>query len=144
MGKGEEKELRRSNNECRREKDLTLPSRFDLRPTIFDLQKPSPYDATSFEFNTAPMRVLIVEDEPIIARRIERLTREILGERLTHLKAIRDLHEARAHLFSTPIDVLFLDLNLNGKDGFDLLKTSVPGPTKAATMREEVPSFMLV
>ena len=73
------------------------------------------------------MRVLIVEDEPIIARRIERLTREILGERLTHLKAIRHLHEARAHLFSTPIDVLFLDLNLNGKDGFDLLKTSVSG-----------------
>ncbi len=28
---------------------------------------------------------------------------------------------------STPIDVLFLDLNLNGKDGFDLLKTSVSG-----------------
>jgi len=44
----------------------------------------------------------------IIARRIERLTREILGEHLRHLKAIRHLHEARAHLFSTPIDVLFL------------------------------------
>ena len=55
------------------------------------------------------MRVLIVEDEPIIARRIERLTREILGERLTHLKAIHHLHEAHAHLFSTPIDVLFLN-----------------------------------
>jgi two-component system response regulator LytT len=73
------------------------------------------------------MRILIVEDEPVIARRIERLAREILGSRLTYVHAIRTLDDARTHLFATPIDVLFLDLNLNGRDGFDLLQTSVSG-----------------
>lgn len=71
------------------------------------------------------MRILIVEDEPIIARRIERLSREILGKRLAYAKVIPNLREAHAYLRTTPIDLLFLDLNLNGKDGFDLLQASV-------------------
>lgn len=73
------------------------------------------------------MRILIVEDEPIIARRIERLCREILDTRLAHIKVIRHLQDARTYLFTAPIDVLFLDLNLNGQDGFSLLTTSVSG-----------------
>lgn len=63
----------------------------------------------------------------MIARRLERLTREILDDRVTHLRVFHALHEARAYLYSRPIDVVFLDLNLNGQDGFDLLKTSVAG-----------------
>lgn len=70
------------------------------------------------------MRILIVEDDPITARRIEQLCREILDTRIAHIKVIRRLDDARTYLFTTPIDVLFLDLNLNGQDGFSLLTPS--------------------
>lgn len=73
------------------------------------------------------MRILIVEDEPVIARRLERMLRELWEERITSLKMLHRLDEARAYLSATPIDVLFLDLNLYGKDGFELLKTAVAG-----------------
>lgn len=73
------------------------------------------------------MRILIVEDEALIARRVERLSREILGDRIEHLKAVATLQEALRHLAEHPVDVLLLDLNLNGRDGFELLKTSAAG-----------------
>jgi len=73
------------------------------------------------------MRVLIVEDEPLIARRLERFCREILGSRLETLRLASAFDEAGARLDETPIDLLLLDLNLNGRDGMDLLKASVAG-----------------
>lgn len=71
------------------------------------------------------MQVLIVEDEARIAKRLERFTREILGEQLTNLTIKPKLSTAIDYVLNHPIDVLLLDLNLNGKDGFDLLKTAV-------------------
>jgi len=73
------------------------------------------------------MRVVVVEDEAMVARRVETLTKEVLGKRLTTINIKRTLSEAQEYLFNHPVDVLLLDLNLNGKDGFELLKLAVSG-----------------
>lgn len=73
------------------------------------------------------MRILIVEDEALIAQRIERLTREILGRQLRQLSIQPTLERARYHLTTYPVDLLLLDLNLNGKNGFELLEYAVAG-----------------
>ncbi|MBL9208707.1 MAG: response regulator transcription factor [Opitutaceae bacterium] len=73
------------------------------------------------------MRVLIVEDEPMLAQRLERFCRELLGDRLESVRLAAQFSEASARLSESPIDVLFLDLNLHGRDGMELLKSSVAG-----------------
>ena len=73
------------------------------------------------------MRVVIVEDELLIARRIERFCREELGERLESLRVAMAYDEACALLAEKPIDLLFLDLNLDGRDGMKLLADAVAG-----------------
>jgi len=73
------------------------------------------------------MRVLLVEDEPPIARRLEKMTRELLGERLTTLHLVETLMNAEAYLEKDCIDLLLLDLNLHGRDGFALLEKAVAG-----------------
>ncbi len=69
------------------------------------------------------MHVVVVEDEPVIAERLRRQVNEILGRRLDKLKQFNNLDDARDYLAGQVIDVLFLDLNLRGESGFDLLKT---------------------
>ncbi|WP_298421137.1 response regulator transcription factor [uncultured Kordia sp.] len=71
------------------------------------------------------MNILIVEDEARIAKRIERMTREIFGDRLQSLKYINTLHEALKFIENNTLDLVLLDLNLNGNNGFDLLTTAV-------------------
>jgi len=71
------------------------------------------------------MDILIVEDYPMVARRVERLTREILGSRLGSLKCVGRFSEAEEHLQRYTIDLMLLDLNLAGDDGFDLLKRAL-------------------
>ena len=73
------------------------------------------------------MRVLIVEDEPLLAQRLERFCREILGERLESIRVATLFSEASARLDESPIDLLLLDLNLHGRDGMQLLASSVAG-----------------
>lgn len=73
------------------------------------------------------MRVLIVEDEPLLAHRLERFCREILGDRLESLRVASLFSEASARLDESPIDLLLLDLNLHGRDGMELLASSVAG-----------------
>ena len=70
------------------------------------------------------MRVLIVEDEPPIARRLARLLREAAGD----VSMVATLDGAQAILARGGVDVVFLDLNLNGRDGFDLLREASAGP----------------
>jgi two-component system response regulator LytT len=69
---------------------------------------------------------VIVEDEATIARRIARLTHEILGPDAGETVIALDLDEARAAL-ATPARILILDLNLEGDDGFALLRESSSG-----------------
>lgn len=71
------------------------------------------------------MKILIVEDESRIAKRVERMTREIYGDALESLTHINTLKEALGFIESRHLDLVLLDLNLNGENGFDLLKTAV-------------------
>ncbi len=74
------------------------------------------------------MRILIVEDEYSIARDIEYQCRKILEDRVSSLQIIQTLDEAAAFLNKQPIDLLLLDLNLGGKNGYELLRQAVSGP----------------
>ena len=71
------------------------------------------------------MNILIVEDEARIAKRIERMTRDIFGNALQSLTIINTLNEALTFIENNTLDLVLLDLNLNGEDGFDLLATAV-------------------
>ena len=71
------------------------------------------------------MNILIVEDESRIAKRIERMTRDIFGNAVQSLKHIDNLSEALLFIKNSSLDLVLLDLNLNGDNGFDLLKTAV-------------------
>ena len=71
------------------------------------------------------MNILVVEDESRIAKRIERLTRDILGHDLQSFRHINTLEEALEYIEGNTPDLLLLDLNLNGSSGFDLLTTAV-------------------
>lgn len=71
------------------------------------------------------MNILIVEDERIIAQRLERFIRNILGTKVHHLHAVRSLAAAQERTQQNPWDIVFLDLNLKGKDGFELLHQAV-------------------
>lgn len=68
------------------------------------------------------MKILIVEDETMVARSLKRMIAEILGPRLISLEHRETLLEGEAYLVENAIDLLLLDLNLNGSNGFDLLK----------------------
>lgn len=67
------------------------------------------------------MTVLIIEDENAVARELSFMITELLKGQPHSLSVCSDLDEARQFLTKKSIDVLFLDLNLNGEDGFDLL-----------------------
>lgn len=71
------------------------------------------------------MYILIVEDEASVAARIERLTRQVLGHQLQRLARCATLDAGLHYIKTHPIDVLLLDLNLNGQDGFAMLQTLV-------------------
>lgn len=73
------------------------------------------------------MHVLIVEDEPVIAQRLVRQISEILADRLTRIKHFDTLDDASDYLADNPVDLVFLDLNLYGEDGFELLKIATAG-----------------
>jgi two-component system response regulator LytT len=68
------------------------------------------------------MRVAIVEDEAVVARRLVAALQRILGERLEGPGVFATLDDARVHLREHPVDLLFLDLNVGGRSGFELLQ----------------------
>ncbi len=71
------------------------------------------------------MRVVVVEDEAVVARRLLRLLGKILGDDLVSIDHVATLAAAIDHLDRHAVDVLFLDLDLSGQDGFELLADSV-------------------
>jgi two-component system, LytTR family, response regulator LytT len=73
------------------------------------------------------MRILIVEDEKVAARGLQRLVQDILGKELEWIGWEASLDASKLALAEKPVDVLFLDLNLNGENGFDLLHGAVAG-----------------
>lgn len=71
------------------------------------------------------MRILIVEDERPTAEDIKLLVGQILKNEITSLHIETTLNNAVFYIKENPIDLLLLDLNLNSKDGFQLLKEAV-------------------
>ncbi|MFP2994788.1 LytTR family DNA-binding domain-containing protein [Spongiivirga sp. MCCC 1A20706] len=71
------------------------------------------------------MKILIVEDESRIAKRIERMTRAFFGDSLRVINHTNTLHEAMKFIGNNELDLVLLDLNLNGENGFDLLTAAV-------------------
>jgi DNA-binding LytR/AlgR family response regulator len=74
------------------------------------------------------MRILIVEDEPLVAQRLARLVREVLGTDLQNLRVATTLDAAAAQLDKADDTVLLLDLNLAREDGFSLLRRALAEP----------------
>ncbi len=71
------------------------------------------------------MRIIIVEDEPPIAQEVEAYCREILGNQIGRIETRFTLKDALAYLSGQSVDLCLLDLNLNGKNGFDILKQAM-------------------
>lgn len=74
-----------------------------------------------------PLAIVMVEDEAVVARRLERLIRHLLGPRVASLIHLSSLPEALAYVRSHALDLLLLDLDLRGEDGFDVLAEAVAG-----------------
>lgn len=74
------------------------------------------------------MRILIVEDEPPNAEYLERCVWDILGDKIQGIEIALTLDEAFEYLKNHTIDLCFLDLNLSGEDGYDILKRAVAMP----------------
>lgn len=73
------------------------------------------------------MRILIVEDERHAAERLIDLLKTTLGEEAESIKWLPTLTAGSCHIWEQQVDLLFLDLNLNDEDGFELLQQSVSG-----------------
>jgi two-component system, LytTR family, response regulator LytT len=71
------------------------------------------------------MRILIVEDEKVAARGLQRMIQNILGKEISWIGWEASLDASKLALTEKPVDILFLDLNLNGENGFDLLQGAV-------------------
>lgn len=66
--------------------------------------------------------IAVVEDEVLIAKRLTRFISAALNTTEHRIRHFETLDDADDYLSEHSIDLLFLDLNLNGRDGFDLLK----------------------
>jgi two-component system response regulator LytT len=73
------------------------------------------------------MNVLIIEDEPPIAEDIKEMSCSILSSRLSRIDIVHTLNEAEEFLKHHTIDLCLLDLNLKGRDGYELLNRAVAG-----------------
>ncbi len=72
------------------------------------------------------MNIAIVEDEAMVARRLERMVRAIVQH--ASINVAPTLGAALELLRVRSIDLLFLDLNLQGKDGFRVLSEAAAAP----------------
>jgi DNA-binding LytR/AlgR family response regulator len=72
------------------------------------------------------MKILIIEDEARIAKRVERMTRDFFDKDVQILLS-DSLENGLSVIENNSIDLLLLDLNLNGEDGFEILQTFVAG-----------------
>ncbi|MDP3736289.1 MAG: LytTR family DNA-binding domain-containing protein [Hyphomonadaceae bacterium] len=74
------------------------------------------------------MRILIVEDEATAAQRLERLATAHLGTRLKEIVHAETVERGRRALAASRFDLVLLDLDLNGADGFDIIRGSGDTP----------------
>ncbi|MFC3095717.1 DNA-binding response regulator [Alteromonas sediminis] len=69
------------------------------------------------------MNIVIVEDEKVVLNRLQRLIADYFGDKLSGLKCFQTLDDADEYIQENSVDLLCLDLNLAGRDGFELLKS---------------------
>mgnify|MGYP000443690624 CR=1 FL=1 len=74
------------------------------------------------------MRVLIVEDEAVAARRLERLVAAALGPKLCDIAIAETVTAGRLAIAARRIDLVLLDLDLNGADGFEIIRGAPDAP----------------
>ena len=67
------------------------------------------------------MKIVVVEDEILVAKRLLRFISQCLEQNKYAIKHFFTLDDAEEYLSNQIIDLLFLDLNLHGKNGFELL-----------------------
>ena len=75
------------------------------------------------------MRIAIVEDEAVVARRLARMVHRIVGDP-DSIQLATSVPDAVELIRATSFDLLFLDLRLRGKDGFQLLEQAVALPSQ--------------
>jgi len=73
------------------------------------------------------MHVLIVEGEPYAAENIEAGVRAILGSALRSIHVSPGLKDASRYVSRNSVDLCLLDPDLDGEDGFELLKKAFLG-----------------
>lgn len=73
------------------------------------------------------MKILIIEDEARIARRLQRMSADFFGNNPHEIMICDSLQKGMKHITAQPPDLLLLDLNLNGDNGFDVLELMVSG-----------------
>jgi DNA-binding LytR/AlgR family response regulator len=74
------------------------------------------------------MKILIIEDEPPIAEDIKEICQSILSDKIDSIDIIYTFSEAEEFLKNHTIDLCLLDLNLKGKNGYDILRQTVSHP----------------
>src|SRR5882724_993636 len=70
---------------------------------------------------TTPSRILIVDDEPLARMRLKRMLDGVDGVTIAGEAGSAD--EARRALARQDVDVVLLDIQLPGEDGFELLRS---------------------
>jgi len=68
------------------------------------------------------MKLLIVEDELPIANYIKEICIDFLDQKLSGITVVHTLKHAIEYVNENEVDLCLLDLNLNGKNGFQLFK----------------------
>lgn len=76
------------------------------------------------------VHIVIAEDEPVIAQRLERLARKILCHDAPMIERAPDLATALKLLCGRDTPILILDLNLAGEDGFSLVREAAAQPCR--------------
>ncbi|PIF46685.1 DNA-binding LytR/AlgR family response regulator [Chryseobacterium sp. 52] len=71
------------------------------------------------------MNILIIEDEARIARRLQRMTAEFFANKPAEIIICDSLQKGLDEISSQVPDLLLLDLNLNGDNGFEVLEQMV-------------------
>jgi two-component system response regulator LytT len=71
------------------------------------------------------LKILIVEDEPPIAADIAEYAAQFAGRDQCAITVLYTFEEAREFLEKEKIDLLLLDLNVGGKNGFEIPKETV-------------------
>lgn len=67
-------------------------------------------------------KIVIVEDEYMVAKRLRRFVEQAFANQAIQITMCHSLDDAADYLAEHATDLLFLDLNLQGQDGFTLLK----------------------